>query len=198
MPESFPEKYFRIAEIVQEKYNLRPKKFTSRKEMVDKYALKVFDLLMTCYSHLYGYSKLNEEQIKFYIKQNFNFLQLDTISVVVDEKDNVVAFGITMPSFTKALQKAKGRLFPFGWFYLLRALKKNDLLDLCLMAVHPKYQSKGVNSIVFADIMRNTVKRGFKFAESNPELETNIRMSSQWKNWITENHKRRRVYIKEI
>ena len=124
--------------------------------------------------------------------------RLDTISVVVDKEDHVIAFGIAMPSFTKALQKAKGRLFPLGWFYLLRALQKNDWLDLYLMAVHPKYQNKGVNSIVFADIMRNTAKNGYKFAESNPELETNFRMSSQWKNWETENHKKRRVYIKEI
>ena len=198
IPEDFPEKYFRLAHIVQEKYHLIPKKFTSRKELVDAYALKIFDLLGICYSELYGYTKLNEKQIKFYIKLYFTMFCLDTTSVVVDNEDNVVAFGIAMPSFTKALQKAKGRLFPLGWFYLLRALKKNDLLDLYLMAVHPKYQNKGVNSIVFADIMRNTAKSGYKFAESNPELETNIRMSSQWKNWETENHKRRRVYIKEI
>jgi GNAT superfamily N-acetyltransferase len=110
----------------------------------------------------------------------------------------VVAFGIAMPSFTKALQKAKGRLFPLGWFYLLRALKKNDLLDLYLMAVHPDYQNKGVNAILFADIMRNKKNSVYKFAESNPELESNLRMSSQWKNFETVNHKRRRVYQLEI
>jgi GNAT superfamily N-acetyltransferase len=198
IPEVYPEKYFRVAEIVKQKYKLEPKKFKSRKEVVDNYALKIFDLLNTCYSHLYGFTKLNEKQISFYIKLYFSFFRLDTISIVVDEKDDVVALGIAMPSFTKALQKAKGKLFPLGWFYMLRALQKNDLLDLYLMAVHPDYQNKGINSIVFADIMPNAAKNGYKFAESNPELETNTRMSSQWGSWEVENHKRRRVYIKTI
>lgn len=198
IPEVYPDKYFRVAEIVKQKYKLEPKKFKSRKEVVDNYALKIFDLLNTCYSHLYGFTKLNEKQIAFYIKLYFSFFRLDTISIVVDEKDDVVALGIAMPSFTKALQKAKGSLLPFGWFYMLRALQKNDLLDLYLMAVHPDYQNKGINSIVFADIMPNAAKNGYKFAESNPELETNTRMSSQWGSWEVENHKKRRVYIKTI
>lgn len=198
IPEVYPDKYFRVAEIVKQKYKLEPKKFKSRKEVVDNYAMKIFDLLNTCYSHLYGFTKLNEKQISFYIKLYFSFFRLDTISIVVDEKDDVVALGIAMPSFTKALQKAKGRLLPFGWFYMLRALQKNDLLDLYLMAVHPDYQNKGINSIVFADIMPNAAKNGYKFAESNPELETNTRMSSQWGSWEVENHKKRRVYIKQI
>jgi len=198
IPDVYPEKYYRVAKIVEEKYKLKAKKFKSRREVVDNYALKIFDLLNTCYSHLYGFTKLNEKQIAFYIKLYFSFFRLDTISIVVNEKDEVVALGIAMPSFTKALQKAKGKLFPFGWFYMLRALQKNDLLDLYLMAVHPDFQNKGINSIVFADIMPNAAKNGYKFAESNPELETNTRMSSQWGSWETENHKKRRVYIKEI
>jgi GNAT superfamily N-acetyltransferase len=198
IPEVYPEKYFRIAEIVKQKYNLTPLKFKSRKEVVSKYALKIFNLLNTCYSHLYGYTQLNDKQIAFYIKLYFSFFRLDTISIVVDEKDEVVALGIAMPSFTKALQKAKGSLFPLGWYYMLKALKKNDIIDLYLMAVHPDYQSKGVNSIVFADIMPAAARNGYKFAESNPELETNTRMSSQWGSWETQNHKRRRVYIKQI
>ena len=198
IPEVYPDKYYRVAKIVQEKYKLKAKKFKSRREVVDNYGLKIFDLLNTCYHNLYGYTKLNEKQIAFYIKLYFSFFRLDTISIVVNEKDEVVALGIAMPSFTKALQKAKGKLFPFGWFYMLRALQKNNLLDLYLMAVHPDYQNKGINSIVFADIMPNAAKNGYKFAESNPELETNTRMSSQWGSWETENHKKRRVYIKLI
>ena len=198
VPEVFPEKYFRIADIVKEKYKLTPKRFKSRKEVVDNYAQKIFDLLNLCYSHLYGFTKLNDKQIHFYIKLYFSFFRLDTVSIVVDEKDDVVALGIAMPSFTKALQKAKGHLFPLGWYYMLRALKKNDLVDLYLMAVHPDYQNKGVNSIVFADIMPNAAKNGYKFAESNPELETNTRMSSQWGSFEYVNHKLRRVYIKHI
>lgn len=198
VPEVFPEKYFRIAEIVKQKYNLTSKRFKTRKEVVDNYALKIFDLLNLCYQDLYGYTKLNEKQISFYIKLYFSFFRLDTVSIVVDEKDDVVALGIAMPSFTKALQKAKGRIFPFGWYYMLSALNKNDVVDLYLMAVHPDYQNKGVNSVMFADIMPASAKNGYKFAESNPELETNTKMSSQWGSFEYVNHKRRRVYIKQI
>jgi len=198
VPEVFPEKYFRIAEIVKQKYNLKSKYFKTKKEIIDKYATNIFDLLNLCYQDLYGFSKLNEKQIEFYIKLFFSFFRLDTVSVVVDENDNVVALGIAMPSFSKALQKAKGSLFPFGWYYMLRALKKNNVVDLYLMAVHPDYQNKGVNSIMFADIMPNSAKNGYKFAESNPELETNTKMSSQWGSFEHVNHKKRRVYIKNI
>jgi hypothetical protein len=198
VPGEIPERYLRISEIIKKKYNLTSKKFKSRKEVVDKYAQKIFDLLNTCYSHLYGFTKLNEKQIAFYIKLYFSFFKIDTISIVVDEKDDVVALGISMPSFTKALQKAKGRLFPFGWYYMLRALQKNDVLDLYLMAVHPDYQNKGVNSIVFVDINTSAIKNGYKFAESNPELETNTRMSLQWGDFQYVNHKRRRIYVKQL
>jgi len=198
IPDVYPEKYYRVSDIVKQKYNLSSKKFKSRRDVVDNYAMKIFDLLNLCYSELYGFTKLNEKQIQFYIKLYFSFFRLDTISIVVDKNDQVVALGIAMPSFTKALQKAKGRLFPLGWYYMLKALRKNDLIDLYLMAVHPDYQNKGINSILFADIMPNAAKNGYKFAESNPELETNTRMTSQWGSWETENHKKRRVYIKEI
>lgn len=198
VPEVFPEKYFRIADIVKQKYNLTSLHFKSRKEVIDNYALKIFDLLNLCYQDLYGFTKLNEKQISFYIKLYFSFFRLDTVSIVVDEKDQVVALGIAMPSFTKALQKAKGSLLPFGWYYMLKALHKNDVVDLYLMAVHPDYQNKGVNSIMFADIMPNSAKNGYKFAESNPELETNTKMSSQWASFEYVNHKKRRVYIKNI
>ena len=198
VPDELPEKYTRISEIVKKKYKLTSKKFKSRNEVVKNYAQKIFDLLNTCYSHLYGFTRLNEKQIAFYIKLYFSFFRLDTLSIVVDEKDDVVALGISMPSFTKALKKAKGRLFPFGWYYMLRALQKNDLVDLYLMAVHPDYQNKGVNSIVFTELGTNFIKNGYKFAESNPELETNTRMSSQWGDFQYVNHKRRRIYIKNL
>jgi hypothetical protein len=198
VPEVFPEKFFRIAEIVKKKYNLKSIECKTRKQVVDNYSLKIFDLLNLCYKDLYGFTKLNEKQIAFYIKLYFSFFRLDTVSIVVDEKNDVIALGIAMPSFTKALQKAKGKIFPFGWYYMLNALNKNDVVDLYLMAVHPDYQSKGVNSVMFADIMPNSAKNGYKFAESNPELETNTKMSSQWGSFEHVNHKRRRVYIKQI
>jgi GNAT superfamily N-acetyltransferase len=198
IPEEFPEKYFRIAEIVKQKYKLRPLQFKSRKEVVENYAQKIFDLLNLSYSHLYGFTKLNEKQKNFYIKLYFSIFRIDTISIIANENDDVIALGIAMPSFTKALQKAKGHIFPFGWFYMLRALSKNDLVDLYLMAVHPDYQNKGVNSIMFAELMPRFAKNGYKFAETNPELESNTRMSSQWSSFEYANHKIRRAYIKSI
>jgi len=198
IPEEFPEKYFRIADIVKQKYNLTALQFKSRKEVVEKYAEKIFDLLNLTYQDLYGFTKLNDRQKHFYIKLYFSFFRIDTVSIIIDEKDEVVALGIAMPSFTKALQKAKGHLFPLGWFYMVRALKKNDLVDLYLMAVHPDYQNKGVNSIMFAELMPRFAKNGYKFAETNPELLSNTRMSSQWGSFEHINHKTRRVYIRDI
>jgi GNAT superfamily N-acetyltransferase len=198
IPKVLPERYIRIAEIVKNKSGLKPLKFTSKKELVSRYAVKIFELLNVSYQHLYGYSKLNRQQIDFYIKLYFSFFRLDTVVVVVDEKDEVVALGISMPSFTKALQKAKGSLFPLGWWHMLQALKKNDILDLYLMCVHPDYQNKGVNSVIFSEMLPVAANSGFKFAESNPELETNLKMSSHWDEFEHINHKRRRLYKKEI
>jgi GNAT superfamily N-acetyltransferase len=198
VPRAFPEKYFRIADIVKKKYQLTAKHFKSRKEVVKNYAIKIFELLNVCYKDLYGFTQLNQAQINFYIKLYFSFFRLDTISIVVDKDDNVVALGIGMPSFTKALQKAKGSLFPFGWFYMLNAIRKNTIIDLYLMAVHPDYQNKGVNSILFAEIMPNAAKNGYIYAESNPELETNTKMSAQWGSFEHINHKKRRVFIKDL
>lgn len=198
VPEVFPERFFRVAEIVKQKYKLRPLKLKSKKEVVDKYAKKIFDLLNVSYQDLFGFTKLNEAQIYFYIKLYFSFFRLDTVVLVVNENDELIALGIAMPSFTKALQKAKGKLLPFGWLYMLQALNKNDLIDLYLMSVHPDYQGKGVNAIVFAEMMPNAAKNGYKFAETNPELETNTKMSSQWDNFEHVNHKKRRVFIKKL
>jgi GNAT superfamily N-acetyltransferase len=198
VPREFPEKYFRVADIVKQKYQLTAKHFKSRNEVVKNYAIKIFELLNICYKDLYGFTQLNEAQIRFYIKLYFSFFRLDTISIVVDKDDNVVALGIGMPSFTKALQKAKGSLFPFGWFHMLNAIRKNTIIDLYLMAVHPDYQNKGVNSILFAEIMPNAAKNGYIYAESNPELETNTKMSAQWGSFEHVNHKKRRVFIKDL
>ena len=198
VPEVFPERYMRIAGIVQQKYRLSVVEPRSQKELIGKYGEKIFQLLNETYKNLYGFTRLNQQQINFYIKLYFSFFRLDTVVVVVNEQDEVVALGIGMPSFTKALQKAKGSLFPLGWWYMIRSLYVNDTIDLYLMAVHPDYQGKGVNSMVFARMMPVAAKNGYKFSESNPELETNTRMSSQWDSFEYRQHKKRRVYIKKL
>jgi GNAT superfamily N-acetyltransferase len=198
VPEVFPERYMRIAGVVEAKYKLKTVNARSKKDLISKYGNKIFDLLNESYRNLYGYTKLNDDQIAFYVKLYFSFFRIDTVVVVVNEKDEVVALGIGMPSFTKALQRAKGRLLPFGWWHMLKSLYVNDTIDLYLMAVRPDYQGKGVNSMVFARMMPVAAKNGYKFSESNPELESNTRMSSHWDSFEFQQHKKRRVFIKEI
>ena len=117
---------------------------------------------------------------------------------VLDENDKVAAFGITMPSLSKAFQKAKGRVFPFGMLYILRALKKNDLVDLYLIGVRPDLQNKGVNTLLFNELIRVFIRNGIKKAETNVELENNNKVQSQWKLYPTRQHKRRRCFIKYL
>ena len=198
VPEVYPERFIRMAEIVKQKYNLRPVQLVSKKDTVKRYGKKIFDLLNESYKELSNFAKLTDEQIQFYIKQYFSFFRLDTVVLVENDANDLVAFGIAMPSFTKALQKSKGKLFPLGWYYMLNAIKKNDLLDLYLIAVHPEYQNKGVNSILFAQMMPTATKNGYKYAESNPELEHNSKVRAHWEHFEHTIHKRRRVFKKEI
>jgi hypothetical protein len=199
IPSVFPEKYFRIAEIVKQKHKLTPLHFSSTKEMASRYGLQMFDLLNTCYQHLYGFSVLSQAQMNFYIKFYLTFARLDLISVIVNELDEVVAVGISMPSMTKALQKIKGKIFPFGWIYLLKALKsKSDVIDLYLVAVRPDYQLKGASALLFAELMPQYAKMGFKYAETNPELEDNHKVSTLWESFETVHVKTRRAYSKKL
>ncbi|HOG05229.1 MAG: hypothetical protein ACOX7E_00215 [Paludibacter sp.] len=198
VPDVFPEKFIRMAEIVKQKFNLRPVKLVSKKDTVKRYGQKIFDLLNEAYKDLFGFARLTDEQIQFYIKLYFSFFRLDTVVLVENDEGDLIALGIAMPSFTKALQKAKGKLFPSGWYHMLKAIKKNDLLDLYLIAVHPDYQNKGANAILFAEMMPVAAKNGYVYAESNPELETNTKVTAHWDYFEHEIHKRRRVYIKEI
>jgi len=173
---------------------IKPK---SRKELIS-YAPEIFRLLDECYADLYGTVKLSDEQVKYFTKAYMGFLNLDLVSLVSDEHDKLIAFGITMPSFTEALQKTKGRLLPFGFIHMLKALKKNDTLDLYLVAIDEKYQGKGVNAIMMNDILKGAKKLGITKAETNLELEYNNKVQNMWKMLPHRQHKRRRCYIKEL
>ena len=152
------------------------------------------------YSVLYGVSELSRDQIDYYVRMYIPMLRYDFVTVIVrEEDDKVVGFGITLPNLTRALQKAKGSLFPFGWMHLLRALKmKNPIVDLYLIGVIPEYQNKGVNALLFDDLIPIFHKNGVKYAESNPELETNAAVQMQWNYFERKHHKTRRAWIKEI
>lgn len=203
VPETAPEKYTKIAEMVEKRYNLHARKLTKKEIFEGGYGKKLFDLINVTYSHLYGFSELSERQIDQYVKMYFPLADLDLITVVEDgNKDNqLVGLAITIPSLTRALQKChRGRLFPFGWWYLLRAIKfhKTEVVDLLLIGVLPEYRSKGANSLVFADLIPRYVKYGFKWGETHVEMETNESVQSQWGPLDPTMHKKRRCYRKAI
>ncbi len=199
IPDGVPEKHQRIAEIVKRKYNLKSVKFKSRKKIKDDYGQALFELINETYSDLYGYSPLTPRQINHYIDLYLGILRLDDISVIVDAEDKLVAVGISMASFSNALRKSRGKMFPFGWWHLLKPLRgKVDTVDLLLIAVKPEYQSKGVVALIFSDLIPNYIKTGYRQAESNVELEGNESVQKQWEYFEREQHKRRRAYKKEI
>ena len=203
VPETAPEKYTKIAEMVEKRYNLHARKLTKKEIFEGGYGKKLFDLINVTYSHLYGFSELSERQIDQYVKMYFPLADLDLITVVEDgNKDNqLVGLAITIPSLTRALQKChRGRLFPFGWWHLLRAIKfhKTEVVDLLLIGVLPEYRSKGANSLVFADLIPRYVKYGFKWGETHVEMETNESVQSQWGPLDPTMHKKRRCYRKPI
>ena len=203
VPETAPEKYTKIAEMVEKRYNLHARKLTKKEIFEGGYGKKLFDLINVTYSHLYGFSELTDRQIDQYVKMYFPLADLDLITVIEDgNKDNqLVGLAITIPSLTRALQKCRrGRLFPFGWWHLLRAIKfhKTEVVDLLLIGVLPEYRSKGANALVFADLIPRYVKYGFKWGETHVEMETNESVQSQWGPLDPTMHKKRRCYRKAI
>lgn len=194
----------RIADIAKRRYNLRLLQVRNKKELLrpraekgrPSYARELFEVLNDEYEHLYGVVPLTERQIEYYINLYSGLISLEFVPLVVDENDRLVAFGITMPSLSRALQKSDGRLFPFGFVHLLRALRQGDRADLCLVAVRAEYQGKGVNAIMMDAIHRIYLRRGITKVESNPELETNVDIQGQWKHYETRQHKRRRCFVK--
>ena len=203
VPETAPEKYTKIAEMVEKRYNLHARKLTKKEIFEGGYGKKLFDLINVTYSHLYGFSELTDRQIDQYVKMYFPLADLDLITVIEDgNKDSqLVGLAITIPSLTRALQKCRrGRLFPFGWWHLLRAIKfhKTEVVDLLLIGVLPEYRSKGANALVFADLIPRYVKYGFKWGETHVEMETNESVQSQWGPLDPTMHKKRRCYRKAI
>lgn len=200
VPEAIPERFVRISEIILQKYKLKIKKL-KRKEIKEKnYGQRIFDLINEAYAPLYGYSKMTQGQIDQYIKMYLPLIDLRMVSIIEDEEGNLIAAGISMPSLSEALQKAKGKMLPFGWYHLLKALfiKKPKILDLLLVGVKPEYQSKGVNALLFYDLIPVYQQLGFEYGESNPELEDNKKVQSQWSVFNPEQHKRRRAYRKML
>ncbi|WP_278581152.1 N-acetyltransferase [Prevotella denticola] len=203
VPEKAPEKYTKIAEMVEKRYNLHVRKLTKRDIFEGGYGKKLFDLINLTYANLYGFSELSDRQIDQYIRMYFPLADLNLVTAVEDgNKDNqLVGIAITIPSLSRALQKCRrGRLLPFGWWYLLRAIKwhKTEAVDLLLIGVLPEYRAKGANALVFADLIPRYVKYGFKWGETQVEMESNGSVQSQWGPLGPINHKKRRCYRKSL
>lgn len=195
IPDAIPDKHKRIAEIVKKKFNLHVAHVGSRKELKDRYGYQLFDLINRAYDGLYGYSPLTPRQIDAYIKQYLGLLKLDNVCVIVDADDNLVGCGISVPSFSRALQQSRGRLFPLGWRHMIKPLFGHvDTVDLLLVAIAPEYQGKGVNALLFTELIPAFKRAGFRQAESNPELEENENVQKQWEYFERRQHKRRRCY----
>ena len=197
VPDEIPEKHRRIADIIRRKYGLRVRKLSGKRGLRRSGVVHdIFRLINQAYAPLFGYSEMTEQQIDQYVGTYLPVLDLRMVTVVENAEGELVAVGISMPSLSRALQRARGRLLPLGWFHLLRALRwrRPEALDLLLVAVRPDYQNKGVNALLFTDLIPVYQQLGFKYAESNPELEVNEKVQSQWQYFHTEQHKRRRCF----
>lgn len=190
------EKIARTAELVAKRNNVHL--FMGNKQDLKRLAPQIFNVINESYRHLYGTVPLSEAQVKGYINQYFGFAIPELIPLVLNADDQVVAFGITFPSFSRALQKGRGQLFPFGFIHFLRAMRKNNRADLYLVGIKDEYLGKGLNGMMMYQIYREFVKRGIKYVESNCTLEDNYDIQAMWKYFENRLHKRRRCYIKHL
>ncbi len=198
--DTIPDKYIRVAKIVEDRYGLKLRKITKREVRKTDVGYKLFDLINETYSSLYNFTVLPKKMVDKYVGFYLGVLDLKFVSLVEDKDHNIVGFGVVMPSITRALKKCNGKLFPFGWFHILRAMywKYEENFEMLLIGVKPEYQKKGVNSIVFVDLMKELLKGGFVYGESNAELESNLDIRSQWGDLEVKECKRRRVYKKAV
>lgn len=195
------ERYFRVAELVKQRFGLQVRKFKSVKELkAGGYQYKIFEIVNKAYANLYGYSEMSDRQIDKYADQYLSYLDLRLLSIIETKEGEMIGMGVGMGSLTEALRKSKGKLLPFGWYHLLKAIKfkHSHIIDLLLVGILPEWQSKGANALFFADIIPTAQSMGFEFAESHPQLETNHATQNQWKSLDNHIHKRRRCFKKPL
>lgn len=200
IPEELPSRVGRMANIIQERANVHIRPLTRKLVKKGDYGHKLLKLINLCYKDLYNFTVLPDKMADKYLGFYLSILDLNYVSVVENENNEIVAFGITMPSLNKALQKSRGKLFPFGWWYLVKSLylKREEGVEMLLVGVHPDYRNSGVNTLVQADMFRKYSAAGVKWAETNAILETNIKNQGQFKEFEHECRKRRRSYIKKL
>lgn len=200
VPEKVPEKVSKIAEIVAERYKLHVRKITKKEINKEKYGQKIFDLINRTYCELFDFTVLPPEVIDSYVDTYLGFIDLNYVVVIENEEDKLVALAITMPSLAHAVQKGGGYLFPLGWWHIIKSmyLKHEEALELMLIAVDPDYRNKGLNAMLFNELIPKIIDGGFKYGESNAELETNNKMQNQWDLYEKQLQRVRRIFGKSI
>lgn len=198
VPPEVPRRIKRAASLVNSRFKLEVKKFTRSKDML-KYAPGVFEVLNEAYSDLYGYFPLTAKQIKYYVDQYFGFVRKEFVTIIVDKDDEVVAMAITVPSLSKALQKARGKLYPLGFLHVLKAFYSNKHVDLFLIGVKPEYQKLGANALIFNELTKTYIEKGVKYVSTGQMLADNHGVLNQWddfKDYLDPMKIRRRCFIK--
>lgn len=203
VPEVTPPKFAKLAEMVEKRYNLHVHKFTRKELLTEGKGKQLFDILNTTYNNLYGFAQLSDKQIDKLVNDYLRMADLNLVTAVLDGNENnkMIGFGVSFPSFSKALQHTRdGRLLPFGWWHMLRVVKwhKTDTVDLLLIGVLPEYRTKGANALIFNDLISYYRQYGFQWAEAMPQMETNKGVLSQWQYLEAENHRRHRIYVRSI
>lgn len=197
VPPSIFDRVRKFSKLIKDRYELSVIELNSKKDILP-YVDSMFDLLNKTYNNLQTFVPIQQYQIDYYKKKYFNFIHQDYITCIQNSKGELIAFSIVMPSFSKALKKANGRLLPFGWKYILDAQKKNDTAAFYLIGIHPDYQGKGVTAIVFEEMLSLFISKGIKYVETNPELKENTAIQLLWKDYHPVQHKERSTYKKEI
>ena len=199
IPQEVPARYARTAQYAREQIGLRVVKLKDIKNKRDC-GRKVFQLFNEAYAPIFGFSEISIEQADIFLKKYLRLIDWELIPIVINEQDEIVGVAVTMGCLSKAMQKAKGKLWPFGWWPLLKALKwcPEDNAEMLLVAVRPDYQGLGVNALFFDDLIPIYNKYGFRWAETGPQLEDNVRELTQWKPLQPEYVKRRRCYKKVL
>lgn len=198
VPEAIPEKALRVQELIAKRSGVQLLEWKHGREIARGYGRELFELIDEAYAGLYGTVPLSEAQVSAYTKQYLGYIDPRFTKLVVDADGRLVCFAIAMPSLSRALQRARGRLFPFGWWHLLRALRKPDGMDMYLVAVRKEYQSRGVVALLMTSLTADCIKAGIRTAETAGELETNHAVQSIWNDYEKRQHKRRRVYRKDL
>ncbi len=200
IPDQLPDNHRRLSSLIKDRYGLKVRKMTRRQIRKENYGRKLFELINETYCVLYGYSLLSDKQIDQYVDLYLSLVDTKMLTFIENPEGELIAAGISIPSLSEALQKCNGEILPFGWWHMMKAMfwKKPDTLDLLLIGVRQDYQNKGVNSLLFVDLFENYKKMGFKYAETNANLETNAKVQAMWTPFEKELHKRRWVFGKEI